>query len=315
MKKEKLVESRRNLLKSALAGSGAVIAGKNLPENWAKPVVDSVMLPAHAQTSIQINTQFNFFGQNVAVASIGSDTSFAESITDSLINDAHAQAGQRPIIEMSAAVNGSMATVLFTPSQDPVFLWALFQSNLPTDGTPGTVILGPGGDCGAAPFPDPTGADGPQAVRIVGYTLGDPTITIEITGGNSEGSIARNFVLQQGPGTASAVTCNSIPSDRNIKENFKAVDSMAVLKHLAMLPVETWNYQFEDPEVRHIGPMAQDFAAAFAVGGDDKTINMVDANGVAVAAIQALYKLNEEKDIQIAKMQDQLAELSSKISR
>ncbi|MFW2439674.1 MAG: hypothetical protein ACN4GR_09910, partial [Arenicellales bacterium] len=33
------------------AGSGAVIAGKNLPENWAKPVVDSVLLPAHAATS------------------------------------------------------------------------------------------------------------------------------------------------------------------------------------------------------------------------------------------------------------------------
>lgn len=44
-------KSRRKLLKSIAAGSGAVIAGKNLPENWTKPVVDSVMLPAHAQTS------------------------------------------------------------------------------------------------------------------------------------------------------------------------------------------------------------------------------------------------------------------------
>lgn len=44
-------ESRRNLLKSIAAGSGAVIAGKNLPENWTRPVVDSVLLPAHGQTS------------------------------------------------------------------------------------------------------------------------------------------------------------------------------------------------------------------------------------------------------------------------
>ena len=51
MTDKKSNESRRQLLKSIAAGSGAVIAGKNLPEKWTKPVVDSVMLPAHAQTS------------------------------------------------------------------------------------------------------------------------------------------------------------------------------------------------------------------------------------------------------------------------
>ena len=44
-------QSRRKLLKSIAAGSGAVIAGKSLPEKWVKPAVDSVLLPAHAQTS------------------------------------------------------------------------------------------------------------------------------------------------------------------------------------------------------------------------------------------------------------------------
>ena len=51
MTDKKSSESRRKLLKSVAAGSGAVIAGKSLPDNWTKPVVDSVMLPAHAQTS------------------------------------------------------------------------------------------------------------------------------------------------------------------------------------------------------------------------------------------------------------------------
>ena len=59
MTNKKSIESRRKLLKSIAAGSGAVIAGKNLPENWARPVVDSVMLPAHAQTS-GIRTFFLF---------------------------------------------------------------------------------------------------------------------------------------------------------------------------------------------------------------------------------------------------------------
>jgi len=44
-------ENRRKLLKSIAAGSGAVIVGKNLPDSWSRPVVDAVMLPAHAQTS------------------------------------------------------------------------------------------------------------------------------------------------------------------------------------------------------------------------------------------------------------------------
>jgi hypothetical protein len=45
-------KARRRLLKSLAAGSGAIVAGKSLPENWGRPVVDSVMLPAHAQTSL-----------------------------------------------------------------------------------------------------------------------------------------------------------------------------------------------------------------------------------------------------------------------
>lgn len=44
-------KSRRKLLRTIAAGSGAVIAGKSLPESWSRPVVDSVMLPAHAETT------------------------------------------------------------------------------------------------------------------------------------------------------------------------------------------------------------------------------------------------------------------------
>jgi len=53
MTDKKSSESRRTLLKSIAAGSGAIVAGKSLPDSWTKPVVDSVMLPAHAQTSCQ----------------------------------------------------------------------------------------------------------------------------------------------------------------------------------------------------------------------------------------------------------------------
>ena len=41
-------KGRRKLLK-ALLGAGAVVTGSNiLPDKWAKPVIDTVILPAHA---------------------------------------------------------------------------------------------------------------------------------------------------------------------------------------------------------------------------------------------------------------------------
>lgn len=52
MTDKKSSESRRKLLKSIAAGTGTIVVGKSLPENWTKPVVNSVMLPAHAQTSV-----------------------------------------------------------------------------------------------------------------------------------------------------------------------------------------------------------------------------------------------------------------------
>ena len=65
------------------------------------------------------------------------------------------------------------------------------------------------------------------------------------------------------------------------------VDGRQVLLALSAIPIETWSFKTEDPAVRHIGPMAQDFKAAFTVGSDDKRINSLDADGVALAANQA----------------------------
>ena len=43
-------ESRRKALKSTLIG-GAVISASVAPDKWKKPVLDSVVLPAHAATT------------------------------------------------------------------------------------------------------------------------------------------------------------------------------------------------------------------------------------------------------------------------
>jgi len=115
-------------------------------------------------------------------------------------------------------------------------------------------------------------------------------------------------------GTARMTVCQ-ITSDRNAKTEFKPVDNRAVLEKLAALPLTTWSYT-NNPSIRHLGPVAQDFAAAFAVGEDDKHIATVDADGVALAAIQGLnQKLEErlhEKDSEIANLR---AEVNAILAR
>ena len=51
MTDNKSSESRRKLLKSIAASSGVIVLGNSLPESWSRPVVDSIMLPVHGQTS------------------------------------------------------------------------------------------------------------------------------------------------------------------------------------------------------------------------------------------------------------------------
>ena len=72
-----------------------------------------------------------------------------------------------------------------------------------------------------------------------------------------------------------------------------------ILDKIVQLPVATWQYAAEDAMVRHIGPMAQDFHAAFNFGGSATSITTNDADGVAFAAIQGLYQLIQDKDAKI----------------
>lgn len=97
-----------------------------------------------------------------------------------------------------------------------------------------------------------------------------------------------------------------VASDRNLKDNFAPVDSAALLESLARVPVMTWNYRTQDASIRHMGPVAQDFHAAFGLGENDKTINTVDADGVALAAIQGLYVAVQQKDARIAELETRL---------
>jgi hypothetical protein len=103
-------------------------------------------------------------------------------------------------------------------------------------------------------------------------------------------------------------------SDRNAKENFAAVDAESVLDKVAALPLSTWNYKEQDRSIRHLGPMAQDFKAAFGVGETDIGITTVDADGVALAAIQGLNQKLEQKQAEITELKQRLEKLERLIN-
>ncbi len=77
-------------------------------------------------------------------------------------------------------------------------------------------------------------------------------------------------------------------SDVNSKHLFRDLDGEEVLGKLAGMPIREWSYKAQDAAIRHVGPTAQDFRAAFGLGEDPLRIGTLDADGVALAAIQAL---------------------------
>ncbi|MNL35395.1 hypothetical protein D3C87_1574280 [compost metagenome] len=77
-------------------------------------------------------------------------------------------------------------------------------------------------------------------------------------------------------------------SDVNRKHRFEQISNEEILEKLRKLPVTRWSYKTEAENIRHIGPMAQDFYAAFGLGNDNRGIGTVDADGVALAGIKAL---------------------------
>jgi hypothetical protein len=111
-------------------------------------------------------------------------------------------------------------------------------------------------------------------------------------------------------------TAWSTISDLNAKKNFQPVDGEAVMEMLAAIPVEKWNYKWEaDTNTPHLGPMAQDFKAAFYPGRDDKSITTLEFDGVELATIQGLNQKVEEKRVRIQKLEAENAELKTRLER
>ena len=62
-----------------------------------------------------------------------------------------------------------------------------------------------------------------------------------------------------------------------------------------------------------MGPMAQDFKAAFGLGDTDRGYYSVDAHGVSFAAIQALYELSAQQSLRIEGLERENASLQQRL--
>lgn len=92
-------------------------------------------------------------------------------------------------------------------------------------------------------------------------------------------------------------------SSRTFKEGFTHIDPGAILDKLIALPISAWQYKNDAAEGTHLGPVAEDFKAAFGLGSNERYIATVDEEGIALAAIQGLN----------ARLQTQITEKDSEI--
>jgi hypothetical protein len=99
----------------------------------------------------------------------------------------------------------------------------------------------------------------------------------------------------------------------NVKTHFEPISARDILAKVAALPITRWNFT-NDLRTAHMGPVAQDFKAAFDLGSDDKTIATVDADGVALAAIQGLNQKLNEKDAEIQSLKQQNDSLAERLN-
>ena len=160
------------------------------------------------------------------------------------------------------------------------------------------------------------GAAGVNAIVVTQSGDGASAIFAENTTANGYAGYFKGAV-----GVSSEITCVAVnlTSDRNAKEKFKAVNPREVLAKVVDLPITEWQYKSRDQqpadEARHLGPMAQDFHAAFALGHDEKHITSIDEDGVALAAIQGLNEKVEETRAENVELRQTVRELKSLVEQ
>lgn len=115
--------------------------------------------------------------------------------------------------------------------------------------------------------------------------------------------------------SAGGSSWNSV-SDSTLKRNARLVCGSEILSKLMQLPIKQWSYESQSANIEHVGPMAQDFYSAFGLGDDNLTISNLDPSGIALAAIQEVYRQVRElqkKNLEIETLKNEMSKLKLQI--
>jgi hypothetical protein len=112
------------------------------------------------------------------------------------------------------------------------------------------------------------------------------------------------------------------PCDRRFKENVEEIEYSDVLGKLVNLPVYKFNYIGQESTTITRGPMAQDWHQRFPCGKDERGIETIDLDGVALASIKGLFNRTETQNAvfqqtlnqQLAKIEQLTATLDTQIT-
>ena len=144
--------------------------------------------------------------------------------------------------------------------------------------------------------------------------LSTPVAVLRVT--NGDGSVdstqTERFLVDSSGNVVARGTISQL-SSRLAKEHFAPIDNRALLAKLDAMPVSSWNYRGAPEQERHIGPVAEDFHAAFALGASNRYIAPTDMAGVALASVKALQDEIRERDAKIESLEERLRKLEARL--
>ena len=283
-------------------GYGSVALGENVRASGANSFAANLATTASGDESVALGNNgtasadraFAFNGTASAVGAVAIGSGAQATSDDALALGPSSIAGGLASITIGPSIaNGSFGVAIGLQNSASGNFSVAIGKNARTANRQGSIVLG-------------DGCAGFSSDSV--YPTANNQVVMRGCGGVR---VFTNQGLTSGVELAAGGSGWSAVSDRNRKENFLAVEGEELLARLRSVPVSTWNYRTQDGSIRHMGPMAQDFYAAFGLGENELMINSVDADGVNLAGVKALDARTTAQQARIEALEASNAALAS----
>lgn len=281
-------------------GTGSVALGENVRASGNNSFAANLATTASGDESVALGNNgtasadraFAFNGTASGVGAIALGSSAQATSDDALALGPSSIAGGLASIVLGPSIaNGSFGVAIGLQNSASGNFSVAIGKNARTANRQGSIVLG-------------DGCAGFSSDSV--YPTANNQVVMRGCGGVK---IFTNQGLTSGMELAAGGSGWSAVSDRNRKENFLFIDGEEVLARLRSVPVSSWNYLSQDASIRHMGPMAQDFYAAFGLGESDLLINSVDIDGVNMAGVKAL----DERTLRMSERIDALEQANGSL--